>query len=270
MAAEFSEKSPPPFNRATDDYIKWKTKFKLWKDITDVPVAKQTTLMVLRLDDDTQEAILDLMTTAQMKANEGADTLLGHLDRMCKKDESVTAYELYEKFESYERPAELSIKEYCAEFQKRLAKVKSSGTQLSDPVLAYRLLKSANLSDNETQLVKATIGKMDYDSMVKQLQKVFNSGASQMAALKIKQEPSDEVQDTFYGGNRWSRSQFRRNDGYRQDHFKSDDTKQRYEEQQPMKENRGRNPLDSYGKVTRCRICDSINHYAKKCPDREL
>ena len=229
MAAAFSEKSPPSFNRATDDYTKWKTKFNLWREITDVAVEKRTTLMVLRLDDDTQEAILDLMTTAQMKANDGADKLIEHLDKMCKKDESVAAYELYEKFESYYRPAELPIKEYCAEFQKHLAKVKSSGTQLSDPVLAYRLLKSANLSDNETQLVKATIGKMDYDSMVKQLQKVFNSGASQMTALKIKQEPSDEVQDTFYGGNRWSRNQFRRNDGYRQDYFKSDDTKQRYE-----------------------------------------
>ena len=157
----FSDKSPPPFNSSTDDYSKWKQKFKLWKEITEVDKKKQAALMTLRLDDTTQEAILEVMTHAQMKEENGADTLVGHLDKMFKKDESITAFELYERFESYQRPAELSIKEYCAEFQKLLSKVKASGTQLADHVLAYRLLKSANLSDTESQLVKATISKMD-------------------------------------------------------------------------------------------------------------
>ena len=196
---QFSEKSPPPFNKATDNYEKWK-KFQL---------------MILRLDDDTQGAILDLMTENQRKAETGAATMLEHLDRMFPKDESVTAFEAYEEFESYERPAELSMNDYCTEFNRRLSKVKASGTQLSEHVLAYRMLRSANLSDAEIQLVKATITIMNYENMTKQLKRVFHSGASQMSALKIKEEPSE----TFYGYNRGGRNgrndSYRNNDGYR-------------------------------------------------------
>ena len=39
---------------------------------------------------------------------------------------------------------------------------------------------------------------------------------------------------------------------------------------QNRKKKRGCNPLDIYGNVTRCSICDSINHYQKYCPDREI
>ena len=81
----YSEKTPPPFNRACDDYAKWKKKFLLWQAITDVPKAKQGGLMVLRLDDDTQDAILELMTNTQLKEENGAETMLTHLDTFLKK-----------------------------------------------------------------------------------------------------------------------------------------------------------------------------------------
>ena len=69
-------------------------------------------------------------------------------------DPSVLAYEAHEQFEGYRRPANLSIKEYSLEFEKKVAKLKASGTVLADNILCYRLLKSANLSDSELQLVK--------------------------------------------------------------------------------------------------------------------
>ena len=94
----FSEKSPPPFNRSKDDYIRWKTKFHLWREITEVAKTKQAALLVLRLDDVTQEDIMDLMTLTQIKEEHGVDILLDHLDKMFKNDEAVTAYELYEKW----------------------------------------------------------------------------------------------------------------------------------------------------------------------------
>ena len=84
--AVFSDKTPPPFNRMTDDYLKWKRKLELWCDITDVAAEKQATLTVLRLDDDTQAAVLDLMTSAQLKLATGVTTLKEHMDEMFKKE----------------------------------------------------------------------------------------------------------------------------------------------------------------------------------------
>ena len=270
----FSEKSPPPYNRSKDDYTRWKTKFHLWREITEVAKTKQAALMVLRLDDVTQEDIMDLMTLNQIKEEGGADTLLEHLDKMFKNDDCVTAYELYEKFVSYQRQAELSVKEYCEEFQRRYYKVISSGSQISDHVLAHKLLKSANLSDRETLLMKATIGTMTYNNMLAQLKKVFNSGPAQMAAMKIKEEPDIEQSETFYGGSQ--RGSYGRRDywsrGYdrisRQGQSVRKSENFRSDQQQTPKKRKGKNPLDNNGNISRCRICDSINHWEKKCPDR--
>ena len=35
----------------------------------------------------------------------------------------------------------------------------------------------------------------------------------------------------------------------------------------PWARNKGKNPLDHYGNVTKCTICESINHWADACPD---
>ena len=79
-----------------------------------MPEEKLNILTVLRRDDETREAALDLMTTAQMKAANGADILIGHLDKLFTKDESVVAYEAYQAYEAfkrYKRPENVSISE---------------------------------------------------------------------------------------------------------------------------------------------------------------
>ena len=209
--ASFSVKSPPPFDPREDDFTKWKKKFKMWQTITEVAKIKHGTLLTFQLDKDTQDSIIELVPEEDMIKETGADEVLGHLEQMFGKDESITAYEVYEDFEGYKRPADMSMAVYCSEFQKRLSKVKSSGTQLNDHVLAFRLLKSANLSGRDEQLVKATITKMDYESMKTQLKKVVkpntSSGVSQpdiseaAAGLNIKAELGDgDLFETLYGG----------------------------------------------------------------------
>ena len=144
--SSFSEKTPPAFDKKMDVYSKWKKKFTIWQSITDVADTKQGGYLILRLDDSTQEAVLESVSTNDIKTDQGVTKILPALDKMFEVDKSVTAYEAYEDFECYKRPANLSIKDYCAEFQSKLAKVQTDGTTLGDPFLAYLLIKSANLS----------------------------------------------------------------------------------------------------------------------------
>ena len=51
----------------------------------------------------------------------------------------------------------MSIKEYINEFECLLNKPKKYGSLMSSDILAYRLLKSANLEDTQEQLIRATI-----------------------------------------------------------------------------------------------------------------
>ena len=281
MASAFSEKTPPAFNRNSDDYSKWRKKFEVWQAITDVAKEKQGGLLTLRLDDVTQEEIYEEVTTDELKAEDGATKVLNKLDGKFLKDKSLSAYETYEDFEKYKRPENVSITDYCAEFERRLAKVKAKGTQISTEVLAYRLIKSANVTASQEQLIKATIDKIDYDTMAKQLKKVFKgvNPSFQDTGSNIKEEPEDIIipNDTLYGarydqGYQGRSDRNRNNEGQDQGFDRNWDSysaqKESFETQLKQTKVRGKNPLDMYGNVTRCSLCDSINHWRKYCPDR--
>ena len=78
-----------------------------------------------------------------------------------------------------------------------MAQLKATGTVLADHILCYRLLKSANLSDFELLLVKATTSTMTYAEVKKQLLRVFdNIGAEKMGqslapGARVKEEFQD-------------------------------------------------------------------------------
>ena len=282
--AAFNDKTPPAFNRQSDDYSKWKKKFNIWKGITDLDKRKQGGNLILRLDDTTQEQVLELVTEAEIATEEGADKIIQKLDVLFKTDKKLLDYKEYEDFESYRRPREMSITEYLNEFEKRWNKTKSNGTALSENVLAYRLLRSANLTRHDEQLVIATIGEFNFNNMKEQLQKVVtgigNRSNLDFTNISIKEEPTES--ETLYGntfrGNRGNRGRGRffndrRNFGsrdtyqqnkFQKDHFKPDN---QYTEKKDPKKKKGRNPLDQWGNVTRCVECDSVNHWVKNCPD---
>jgi hypothetical protein len=266
----FSEKTPPQFNGQTDDYSKWKKRFKVWQGCTEVTKAKQGGLVVLRLDDNTQDAVLESVTYGQIKEEDGVDKVITKLDSMFQKDPTFTAFEVYEEFEKYRRPENLPINQYLSEFEKRLSKVKANGTNMSDDVLVYRLLKSANLKESEEQLVKMTVDEMKYENMVKQLKKAFvgSSGGASGGASGLKERIKEErldaddlVNETMYYN--WKRKnqgdRNRNNDDYKDWR----DKKQTFGGKYLPKKQRGKNPLDRYGNVTKCRICESINHWEK-------
>ena len=71
----------------------------------------------------------------------------------------------------------MSIQAYLNEFDKRLFKTNSYGTMMSDDILAYRLLKSANLSSYYEELIKATIPDLKYNIMKDQLKKTFSDAS---------------------------------------------------------------------------------------------
>ena len=63
-------------------------------------------------------------------------------------------------------------------------------TKLSENVLAYRLLKSANLSESQQQLVIATVQDNTYEAMKNQLKKVFVRKL-EGNSVAVKTEPED-------------------------------------------------------------------------------
>ena len=90
-------------------------------------------------------------------------------------DENNSAFEAYDTFE------------------RLYQKAKNFKLELLDGVLAYRLLRSANLSDTHVQLARAMLLSLTYNNMQLQLKKIFSDGSAQSSSLaSVKIEPTYE------------------------------------------------------------------------------
>ena len=291
--ARFSNVIPPPFDKNKHDYGKWKDKLKMWLSITDLDKKKQGCSIVLNLDEETLETVRTTLSIEDLNKENASTQILDCLDKVYQKEESETTYQLYEEFESYQRPQNMAINDYIQEFEKKRKKNADKGIEIPDVVLAYRLLKSANITENQHQMVRATIAKITYKDMKEQLKKVCSSSSflscSNNQAVEIKSEPAEDTfeADTFYGSGYSKKtkklpysSHVDREKQYyqpKQNPYASNSsrygTQQSHESLQDEKDKffgiRGKNPLDKFGNNTRCYICDSINHWHQECPDRQ-
>ena len=116
--------------------------------------------LVLSLEDKVPDTVLEIDDEDIAKEN-GVNAIIERLNRLFNKDSTITKYQALEAFETFRRPASMSIQEFLNEFDKRLYKTKSYGTVQSDDILAYCLLKLANLSNNHEELIKATIPELN-------------------------------------------------------------------------------------------------------------
>ena len=98
----------------------------------------------------------------------------------------------------------MSMADYIIEFERLLSKTKHYCTVMSSDILAYRLLKSANVSEQHEQLARATIKGLTYDQMKEQLKKIFGDQTLSNESVSVKIEPVYETHveyDTLYGAN---------------------------------------------------------------------
>ena len=117
------------------------------------------------------------------------DAIKNRLNRLFKIDSTITKYQAFESFMTSKRPSTMSIQACLDEFDKQLFK-----TTMSDDILAYQLLNSANLSTHHEELIKATIPDLQYNIMKDQLKKTFYDASRQFAT---KTEDITKTEETF-------------------------------------------------------------------------
>ena len=116
------------------------------------------------------------------------------------------------------------------------------GMKLPDAVLACKLLDSASLSVDDRKLALALGKDMKFSDKKSALKRLFNKASStDIPNLAIKDE------EAFYSKLK-SRNSFKN--------------------KSISKNKQQNNPLDKNGKISKCIICQSIMHWAGKCPHR--
>ena len=207
------------------------------------------------------------MAIESLNSETGVHDLLAKLDTLYLKDEKLRTYNAYDTFEQLKRGSHMSINDYLIDFEKKLAKIQEYGITLPDPVLAYRLLKSANISKEKEVLVKATVADLTYAAMKNKLKGMFDGFTVDGRGMKIKEEEDDDtyynMDDTFYGRNTDSKK------GQRVRFKIEGNSSRKHTNHQQSSSTKKLNPRNKDGFVSRCAICKSIYHWAEKCPERE-
>ena len=139
-------KSPPSLAKCSS-YESWLKEIKIWQAFTDLADIKQGPAIFLTLEGRAREAVLEL-EIAKISSKDGVNNIIEKLDSLYLKDKTQSAFEVYDSFEKFRRPSDTSMSEYINQFERLKAKTESYKIQLSTEILAYRLLKSANLSGN--------------------------------------------------------------------------------------------------------------------------
>ena len=133
---------------------------------------KRSQQIFLTLNGQPREAALEI-PAEELTAETGINKLLEVLDELYLKDEVSLAYEAYEAFEKFIRPASMTINDYIIHFERLHNKAKGYKMEIHDGVLAYRFLNNANISESHKQLIRATLPDLRYTTMKEQLKRVF-------------------------------------------------------------------------------------------------
>ena len=236
MAAGY--KNPLKFEE--DCYERWKNELEIWQLVTDLEKKKQALAVTLSLTRKAREAALNIKAE-DLNCDEGMKTLIQILDKLFLQETIDSAYDAYKNFDGFRNPGDMHINDYIVEFDQRYQKSVKHKMTLPDAVLAFKLLDNANLSNHERQLALTAGTDLSYDK-VKSAMKIIcgqnrhsDQNNSRSAACAIKQESA------MY-------TEYRRPKELRNSKMK------------------GMNPLNKFGKPTKCKICQSIFHWWKECP----
>ena len=159
----------PPILKSGEDFANWECEIIIWQCVTDLEKKKQAPAIYLSLEGQARQCCADIKVET-LHSDSGIDELIKKLKTLYDKDAEQAAFIAYEEFETFQRPPSMSILDYINEFE-RNNKIKSKKIELPDAVLAYtcRLLKSANVSEEKQTLARATISKLTFEDMKKQL-----------------------------------------------------------------------------------------------------
>ena len=137
-------KSPPLLSKSKtyDDWIKL---LSIWLKFTSLKSEKQELAIVLTLEGEAHDEVLDIHTDV-ISGKDGVSKIIKRLNKIYRKGELSQKYNALEEFEIYKRKGSTSIRDFLMEFEKHLHKTRTYGTTMSDDLLAYHLLKAANLT----------------------------------------------------------------------------------------------------------------------------
>ena len=249
MANNINYRVPPAFEEKKS-YESWKNEVEMWKRVTELDKKKQALAVALSLTGRARDTALEISADV-LNADDGMAKLVEALDNVFLKEEKDRAYDAYTDFDTIRRETDVSMADYIVHFEQRYNKMRKFDMALPDTVLAFKLLDTADLDVKDKQLALTACSTLTFASMKSALKRIFGDKTAlptnSSGGIQVRQESAfyvDQKKDGTHG------SKFR---------------SQTNQARAPLA---GSNPLDRYGRRTKCAICQSTFHWAKDCPHK--
>ena len=171
-----NRKTTQPQSKESMSYKSWKNRVEMWQLVTSIPKKEQAIVIMLKsLENNAKaEKAVSEFTAAELNTDEGMELLITKLDSIFQNETIDEAYDTYSKFINFSRKEDSDMNDYIIEFEHLYKKMRDFEMKLPDPVLAFKLLDGANISDDERKLA-LTLGKdMKYEDMKSALKRLFN------------------------------------------------------------------------------------------------
>ena len=264
-----------PPDLSSGNYELYKEKLLAWQMVTDISVDKQGIVIALTLPNDDkhkiQEEVFSQIGREKLSQENGLNTLINFLDSKLMKDDLSDSLEKFEEFEDFQRVNGQNITEYIAAFDSRYRKMEKFKIKLPSEILAFKLLRRANISKEEKMLVLTGMNYANRETLyeeAKQSLKKFKGDITEgsiSTAASVKLEPAflAENEEALLAAGYYKQGQGKRSvrtgrGGY------SRGGGQRGQGQEAR---RKMNPTGPDGKPLTCRVCGSYRHLMKDCPD---
>ena len=175
MAFNLGSVRAPPVLEEDGNYDNYVKEIRIWQLLKVCTKQEEGPLIFKTLKGKAKDAALTL-DVAQIGSETGLEQILTKLNAVFLADKNQRTFIALDSFEKYKRPPSVTISDFMMEFQKRQSKVESFNCKYPDGVLAYKLLKAANISNEHEKMCRATIktGEWSLQSVTDQLHKIFN------------------------------------------------------------------------------------------------
>lgn len=269
--------NPPSFNSAKS-YERFKQEILAWREITELSKTKQGIAVALSLpeEDESQikDKVFDQIPLDDLKSEDGLNILLAFLDKHLAKDDLADSLEKFEDFDDYRRKEGQTIHEYIATFDAKYRKVEKKNMTLPSEILAFKLLKKANISREEKLLV---LTGMNFDNKhglyeeAKALLKKFKGdepGNSENMSIKLEPAYVAGNEETLLASG-YVRKHYNRR-GSRlgpNSQWRDSSAVQRNSSPNTQPRNKKMNPTGADGQTLTCDSCGSFRHLLQDCPD---
>lgn len=273
--ATYNTKCPPLFGSETS-YECWKKDIVIWRELTDLPKKKQALAIHLTLTGKARQASGEV-GVADLNKDDGVDILLTKLDGLFLLDKGRRQFNVFRDLYNLRRPSVTSVSDFVNEFERVYYRFTQEGMVLPDAVMAFMLLTSCDLEDQQFQMVMSAIPDVSFTNMKSTLKRVFGAkvgvsgdGLSSSNSSSIKVEPvfynADQPSEVFRGRGRGRGRPPYRGVGRSASTEYGNYGRQGNYGRANRSYGRRLNPVGSDGQVSRCVICDSRFHWARYCP----